>query len=191
MKAVGELAIKSMCDVYTLKIPEELKWRCMWAKITIDENAWMFSCVSDAGNFSYRWRSENQRTFKKFLTQIDTGYLMKKIEPRTQEFDFEATVKNIKQHLFESRHSGDIRKKEVRKAYELVEHLDYENSADLVLYQLIEGHKYFSDDYSWTAELIVKNHSPEAITFTELVFPLLQEVLKIEIDNKFFCDNCC
>ncbi|MFA5307495.1 MAG: hypothetical protein WC365_08660 [Candidatus Babeliales bacterium] len=182
MENFERIAIKSTCDVYTLKMPDDKRFRCMWAKIIIDESAWMFSCISDAGNFSHRWPYESHRTFKKFLTEIDMGYLMRKIEPHGEEFDYEATIKNIKEHLFESRRNGDIDKKEARKAYKIVEHLDYENSEDLVLYQLIEGHKYFSDDYCWTADLIIKNHSPEAITFTEIIFPMLQEALKIELN---------
>ena len=64
----NNIATKSTCEVYTLKIPDDLRWRCAWAKIIINENSWMFSCISDAGNFSYRWPYEEHRTFKKFLT---------------------------------------------------------------------------------------------------------------------------
>lgn len=180
MKNFDDLAVKNACEVYTLKIPKDLKWRCLWAKIIVDSDSWSFSCLSDAGNFTYRWPYEENRTFKKFLTQIDMGYLMRKIEPRASEFDYEATIKNVKQHLFESRRSKDIDKKEAREVYTIIENLDYENSVDLVLYQLVKGHEYFSDDYTWTAELVVKNHTPGAITFTELVFPLLQEALRAE-----------
>lgn len=175
------LASKSTCDVYTLKIPKDIQWRCAWAKIIIDSDACMFSCISDAGNFSYRWSYEEHRTFKQFLTEIDMHYLMRKIEPKATEFDYEATVKNIKEHIFESRRDGSLNEKEARKVFEIVNHLEYENSEDLVIYQLIEGHEYFSDDYCWTAELSVKKHNLGAIAFTEAVFPLLQEALKIEL----------
>lgn len=178
-----DLARKSTCEVYTLQIPKDIKWRCAWGKIIIDSDAWMFSCLSDAGNFSYRWPYEEHRTFKEFLTQIDVGYLMRKIEPRAKEFDFEATVKNIKQKLFESRRCGDLNKYESRAIYVVIQDLEYETSEDLVMHQLIEGHEWFSDDYCWTADLIVKKHTPEVITFTEVVFPLFQEALKIELET--------
>ena len=32
MKTFEDLAKKATCEVYTLKIPEDLKRRCMWAK---------------------------------------------------------------------------------------------------------------------------------------------------------------
>ncbi len=181
MKEFDDLAKKETCEIYSLKIPNDMQWRCQWAKIIIDSDLWLFSCLSDAGNFSYRWPVEDNRTFKKFLTEIDMGYLMRKIEPRATEFDFESTIKNIKEHLFESRMSDDIPKVEAREVYELLKHLDYDNSEDLVIYQLIEGHKYFSDDPCWTVDLTVKKHSPEAITFTEVVFPLFQDSLKAEL----------
>ena len=142
----------------------------------------MFSCISDAGNFSYRWPSEKHRAFKKFLTEIDTWYLMRKIEPRSEVFDFEKTVSNLKKELFLARQNRDIDKQETRKTYRAIETLEHENSPDLIIYQLITNTEFFSDDYSWTAGLIVKEHTPGAITFTEIVFPLFQEALKAELE---------
>lgn len=177
-----DLAIKETCEIYTLKIPEEYRWRCAWAKIIIDSKNWMFSCLSDAGNFSYRWSTESHRTFKKFLTEIDMYYLMRKIEPRATDFDYDKTIKALKEAIFEQRREGNIDKKEAREVYELIEHLDYEYSPDLIMYQLIENTELFSEDYSWTADRMVYNHTPEAITFTEVVFPLLQKALKLELE---------
>lgn len=155
----------------------------MWAKIIIDDSSWMFSCISDAGNFSYRWPSERHRTFKKFLTQIDMGYLMRKIEPRAKNFDYELTIKELKNSIFEQRRENNITKEQAKKDFEALKYLEYENSPDLIMYQLIENTKIFSDDYSWTADKMVYNHSPEAISFTEVVFPILQEALKTELGN--------
>lgn len=175
-----DVAIKETCEIYTLKIPEEYRWRCAWAKIIIDSKNWMFSCLSDAGNFSYRWATESGRVFKKFLTGIDMCYLMRKIEPRATDFDYDKTVKALKEAIFEQRREGNIDKKEAREVYAVVENLDYENSPDLIMHQLIEGTKFFSDDYCWTADHMVYNHTPGAITFTEVVFPLFQKALKFE-----------
>jgi hypothetical protein len=178
----NDIATKSTCEMYTLKIPENLEWRCIWAKIIIDENAWMFSCISDAGNFSYRWPSESHRTFKKFLTQIDMGYLMRKIEPRAEEFNYEETIKRLKKWLFQDRREGIISKESARSDYTALNYFEYENSPDLLMNYLVENTKLFSEDYSYTAEHFKYDYTPEAITFTEVVFPLLQEALKIELN---------
>jgi hypothetical protein len=187
MDNLNDIAIKSTCEVYTLKIPNNLKWRCAWAKIIIDENSWMFSCISDTGNFSYRWPSESHRVFKKFLTQIDMGYLMRKIEPRANKFDYEETISRLKKWLFQDRREGTISKETARGDYEALLDFEYENSPDLLMNHLTENTKLFSEDYSYTADHFQYNHTPEAITFTEVVFPLLQEVLKIEIK---LINNC-
>lgn len=181
MDNLNDMAIKNMCEVYTLKIPENLKHKCLWAKIMIDENAWMFSCISDCGNFSYRWPSESHITFKKFLTQIDTGYLLRKIEPFPTKFNQEATFKNLVRALIEQRREGNITKEQAREDMNVIKEFEFDGSEDLLMERLLYHTKTFSGDYEWTANLMVKEHTPGAITFVKDIFPLLQEVLKIEV----------
>lgn len=182
MKKFDDIAVKETCDVYTIRIPNEHKYRCAWAKIIVDEKNFILSCISDAGNFSHRWPNEEHRTFKKFLTQIDSGYLMRKIEPRATEFDVDATCESLIRALLEYRRDDNITKEQARKEYDIIKwHEDYCSSEDLLFQALVEETETFSDDYSWTSDLFVRKHTPGAITFTEIIFPLFQEALKIEL----------
>jgi hypothetical protein len=176
MKKFDDIAVKETCDVYTIRIPIEHRYRCAWAKIIVDEKNFILSCISDAGNFSHRWPTEEHRTFKKFLTQIDSGYLM-----RAPELDMEATCKSLKTALFENRRYDNITKKQARKEYDVIEFHENYGSEDLLFQALVDETETFSDDYSWTGDLFVRKHTPGAITFTEIIFPLFQEALKIEL----------
>jgi hypothetical protein len=184
MKDFNDIATKSVCEVYTIKIPDELRWKCMWAKIMIDEKHSILSCLSDAGDFSYRWPTEDRRTFKQFLTEISPGYLMGKIEPRSTVFDMEATCANLKRALFEYRRDDNITKEQARKEYDIIKWQEECNSEDLLMEALMGETETFSDDYNWTGDMFVRKHTPGAITFTESIFPLLQEALRIELGKQ-------
>jgi hypothetical protein len=68
------IVTKSTCERY------DLRWKnCGWAIITIDENGGVFNCQSDYGDYSYCWPHHSRESFKHFLCEINTGYLLNKV----------------------------------------------------------------------------------------------------------------
>ncbi len=181
MNRFDEIAAKSSCDVYTLKIPEDMRHRCLWAKIIIDNDAYVLSCVSDCGNYAYRWLSKEKKTFKELLVTMDRRYLLRKIEPYRTVYNHDETISNLKKAIFEQRRERNITKEQARKDFTVIGEFEYDGSEDLLMERLMNHTTTFADDINWTADQMVKDYTPGAITFIEVLFPLLQEALKIEL----------
>lgn len=179
-------AKKSTCDVYTLKIPKEQNWRYLWAKIYVDSQTWSFACLSDAGNFSYRWPTESHRTFEKFISEIDMGYLCRKLNPR-KYYNHQKTIRNLKKEIKRALKEEEMTKQQADEEYRVIDSLEFE-SEDLTISSLLDNSKYFSD-YEYIEDYLEREFSPQVATFLEFIFPLFQKALKEELNKCMTADE--
>lgn len=117
-----------------------------WATIVLE--AWERKPVSDIrpytymgelliyssfGRFGYQWTACGTE-FKKFLLGLDCGYFMEKMYAgKTTVFDFDLSIKELKEKVRSVRRDGGIDKDEARALYEAVESVDYSDSdADFI-----------------------------------------------------------
>lgn len=90
---------------------DEMYYNCMWARFTLDSKNWSLIAQTDCGDYSYSWCTEENRTFLKFLSEINSDYLMRKVSDMT-EFDITATKGNVISYLLDEDKylEDDIRK---------------------------------------------------------------------------------
>jgi hypothetical protein len=83
----------------------------------------VFMCVSDYGNYGYRWPQDGwgsqYRCFREFFLHCDDDYIMRKIA-RRQEYVGSETLAEIKRHILELRRGGSWSKDRARHEWDLV-----------------------------------------------------------------------
>ena len=167
---------KSTVDSYSIHFNDDNdRWRCMWAIINIDSDTWTFSATSDCGNYSYRWSYEKNRNFKKFLTGLDRSYFLSKISDET-EVDEKESIKRMKEYCLEQRRGGTLDKTEAREIYNHIVDLENGNYDDD-----FEHGVYYTLGYDYL-DFIIKTYPNGAITFHDVVFKKLIDILQKEIN---------
>lgn len=160
-----------------------------YAYITIDPKDGFFSAVTDWGDYSYIWSSPGEN-FKRFLTRLDSGYLLGKFRGGGDYFDQEYVVKGLKREICRARKDSVIDKDEAREAYTIIseeEDWDSSNAFWLRIHREFEDHdlnfaKIFGEDPEGLPS--GRGYHPRDTWFVEKIFPLFQKILKEEIDAK-------
>ena len=86
-----------------------------YAYFFVDTQNGVLSIVSNYGSMGYRWEAPGN-DFKKFLTEVNTEYLMAKLKKRV--FDLDGTIKNMKEWVISCRREKNCTKKEARYVYD-------------------------------------------------------------------------
>ena len=175
IKSISNITYKkNTIDSYSIHFNnDEARWRCMWAIVNIDSDTWTFSATSDCGNYSYRWSYEDDRTFKKFLTTLNQSYFLSKISDET-EVDEKETIIRMKEYCLEQRREYSLSKEKAREIYDNIVDLEngyYDEDFEHGVYNKL-GYDYL--------DFIVKTYPNGAITFYEVVFKKLQDILRSE-----------
>lgn len=111
---------KSTCERYTIRNSEFSGW----AIITLSESGDV-NIQSDYGNWGYLWPPHcRSKSLKEFLISIDHWYAWNKFSGK-EEYDHEATIKSVEDHLKEDWHDYDAHL--VKKAIQEVEDAYFEN----------------------------------------------------------------
>lgn len=90
-----------------------------WMKARLDLDDWSLDAASSWGFFSYAWPPERGRSFLKFVSELDEGYLLRKVSKRS-EFDREATEDAIVERYAQGDPEGEA---ELRKAFAWIDPL--------------------------------------------------------------------
>jgi hypothetical protein len=97
-----------------------------WADISIDEgkNSGRISIASDWGTWQYYWNSCG-KPFKQFLIDLrnDMPYVAGKMNA-DRWFDFDATIKKLKEDVLVSRRNEQIDKEQARLIYDEIKEID-------------------------------------------------------------------
>lgn len=165
---------KSSVDCYSIRPDEDNRHRCLWALVYVDSNTWTLSASSDCGDYSYRWDYEDGRTFKQFLTTLDKSYFLSKISDRT-EVDEKESIIRMKEYCINMYREGSINKQEAKEQFDHIKDIEcgyYDDDFEHAVYENL--------DYDYN-DLVVHKYPVGAITFYEVVFKELQNILKDEI----------
>lgn len=83
----------------------------------VDAQNGVLSIVSNYGSMGYRWEAPGNN-FKKFLIELNTGYLMNKLSKRA--FNLDGTIKNVKNWIISCRREKNCTKEEARYVWDYV-----------------------------------------------------------------------
>lgn len=151
-----------------------------WAIIVIDTEIGFFSTVSDWGNYAFLWSNPGCE-FRKFLTQLNTDYLLGKLmmgRRDRNEYSEAATKKAISQYLSELKKMAAENSDKYTQMYERESELFY--SSDFYSYydfgKWVEA-TTIEDAYEFQGT--VPNH--ECMGFCTNIMPQFQQILKEEL----------
>lgn len=149
-----------------------------WAIFFLD-SVGCFAALSDWGDWSYRWNPRGYeegdgRDFRHFILSCNDDYLLRKIAPK-QEWDDDATLKNVKEAILGMRRDGGWTKEEARDEWSLLDHCEG-MSNEFNFWDWAKDTK-LSDTY----ELGCYKYSTQAQMFLARCMPRLREAIKNEL----------
>lgn len=154
-----------------------------WARVLISSDG-MFSAVSDYGNYGYFWSHHGMDDIRRFFLRVktDKDYFINKLTiDRPRVYDGEATVKQIKKQIIETRREckGDSKKYSrewARKEWNRLSDcgvLDYEQGFN-------QWYEYSQLDEAYEYKVMVP--CPQAVAFVEKVMIRLERILRAELE---------
>ena len=90
----------STCERYTVRRREGAG---DWSIFLLDERGGVLSVQSDYGDYAYCWPRHGRASFKHFLCELDTDYLIDKLGGRPEYFNGPASIKQVKRRIIEAR----------------------------------------------------------------------------------------
>jgi len=135
-----------------------------------------FSCVSDYGNYAFRWTAIGEgRDFRDFLAQIGSDYLLSKISPGPT-YDGDLTEKNVLALIQKQLEEGLIDEDDAERERELLrEESHLEN--EIHFYRWSEETAIEHD----VSEIYETSHPSDVIAFCEKLLPRFQAALRAEL----------
>ena len=170
---------KSQAEVYSIRPKQGFGWGIFM----IDEGTGSLSVISDYENYNYRWGSGCfSGSFKKFLTEIDTGYLLDKVAHDCIELKFDESVVKWKKEIIEARRENGWEKEKIRELWDDFESIisEYQNEQCIQL-------KIFESELSNIIDVCegfgVRGYDSSARQFADELWPMFIDVLKKEINE--------
>jgi hypothetical protein len=154
-----------------------------WAMIFIQPDRHVLSVVSTLGDFGYAWPSNiGPKDFKTFLSGLSRDYLIEKLcGSSAREFDYETSLKNVKDEILRQRRDGDLTSEEAREFFEDLKGMDPTNTSEGFIHQL-DRFDIPERVLSWDFEgVAVTKVSPQVLTFyNEMWKPLMDAIVVAE-----------
>jgi hypothetical protein len=133
-----------------------------------------FSCVSDYGNYAYRWNAFGDRDFREFLIGLNADYLIGKIAPE-QRYDGPLTLGHVKKYIDELHEKKNISVHRMKEELELIGKTSLENEFAFFEWtqdtSLDEPQSFYST-----------SHSSDVHNFCKHLWPRFVEVLKKDLE---------
>lgn len=146
-----------------------------------------FSCHTSFGAYSNHWSHIGSNDWREFIQGGDCDHVMSKFCPgKSQEADFEGTVKAFKKMIREARSEGDLTKDEARSAREMLAEgiskaRDYESVPDAAVAMLLDhvsGEDWATD--AW--ESVKRRINGQAKGFFEQIWTPFREAMARELE---------
>jgi hypothetical protein len=178
---------RSTCERYDVRVRHR-----GWAVIMLSEAGGVLSIQSDYGTWGHCWPCHGRPSFKHFLVECDRdrGYLVRKFGGSRKDFDFAASVKNLRRAVGQAYRdrrtiyyaSGRRELFDLAKCRELLAEVDAiedTDSADDFARQAwsMPGGSVV-EDYS---DIIVKRDSAALVHFLERLWPAFIAELRREL----------
>jgi len=143
-----------------------------WAVFLLDSFG-MLSVASDFGNYVYHWPRDGwgPYDFRKFLLQIDNGYLIGKLDGGRSRIRGDKTKQRIKEEICRLRRDLSLGKDEARDEWDHLQYHDFEDDSDFTVW-----HGETKLEAAW--ELCCHGPEPRLVAFAEKVWPRLRERLR-------------
>ncbi len=160
---------------YTVREPpREERGTGAWIGTFVISDDGYFSTVSDYGNYAYYW-SHAGSCFRSFLARLDSCYLLSKLCGSRQEYDGNATAKEVKRAIIDARRDGRMGRDEARDEWELIgEHSRLESREDFAFWW---RDTKMPDPY----EHAVYEYPSQARMFAERAWPAFAAALRAEL----------
>jgi hypothetical protein len=146
-----------------------------WGIFLIDSSG-MLACVTDYGNYAYKWSSIGPRDFRAFLCGCDAGYLIGKLDP-SKHYDGDATGKQIRRTILEDRRADGLSCDQARDEWDLI--CDSDLDSEMGFGDWIRRTSY-SDAYDFA----VYTSSASVQMFCERLWPRLVAQLKQQLEKE-------
>lgn len=158
-----------------------------WANITIREwpRGGSLDIQSDHGNYSNLWMSVGDKPFRHFLCSLNMGYFFEKcLGSSYLEFDCEATIREIRNDLIESRRAGTIEKEVAREIWGDLEGV-LASSAYALSFEMGESSFDYMVNHLYGGDYVdlpdVMRPRPDCVNFWNLIWPCACEVWRKEL----------
>jgi hypothetical protein len=138
----------------------------------------LLSIVSDYGNFGYWWDCPGCE-FRKFLCQIDDGYLYRKLTMgKSDGLDVEQTARNLRRLVGSLIRDGSWTMEQAREELEHIAHFQCDEDCTAYYYntKLDDIHE----------ETVTKPHQ-QTMALIERLWPRFIDVLKAELETEDSC----
>jgi hypothetical protein len=145
-----------------------------WAFIYLDEERGVFTACSSYGDYAYIWSHRGDQSLKDFLRDLEFDYFMGKTRGLDfKRFDFEATIKGMREFVADARRQGSLSKIEAREAWTDIEELesDHTGSVDLFV-ERVYGLKAIGEAYGHDyGDVICNSPDRQCKGFWDVIWP--------------------
>lgn len=154
-----------MVQMHTIQVGHE------WAHIVTDEDTGLFVAHGSYGTFANCWPPRGRSgTLHEFLARLGFDYFMNKARPDDfQRFNFDATMKAVREDILRSRRAGDITKQQAADAWYDLDMMDETTSLDAFTAALSSDVTDALGEAWW--ECIQRGPSPECTEFWRVIWP--------------------
>jgi hypothetical protein len=148
-----------------------------WGIFLLDSTGF-FSCVTDFGNYAFRWGTTGKNDFREFFLDESFDYHVRKLyftNGNSFELDWTATVKNIKEWILRLRHEDSLTEDEASSEWDLINRLSDEDNEN----EWIEN-TTFTDAF----EMLVYDLPISVRRLRDELMPRLRDAIKAELKKE-------
>lgn len=147
-----------------------------WAILFLDD-AGCFACLSDYGNYTYRWNARglgDARDLRDFIVTCDPEYILRKISQETV-YDADRTLAAVQRAILEKRRWGGWSKERASSEWEAVKYCGY-LSAEYQFQTWLE-----ETSLKDAGELVRHTYPAGALSFMAHAWPRLKALIQSDL----------
>lgn len=146
-----------------------------WARIWLTSDG-CFTCLSDYGHYGHWWGSPGCE-FRKFLTGIDSGYLIRCLHTgKRLDYDQNETERAVRAAILQGRRDGSLTKDRARDEWEIQRRADFSNE-----YGFYDWHGTSQLDWETRCNTLKYCYPGQLEAFAKRVWPRFVLALRAEL----------
>lgn len=156
-----------------------------WGIFILDSTG-CFSCVTDYGNYAFKWTHHGMDDFRKFFDRNSYDYILSKLHlgaGKSKELDIEATAENIKNYILNCRRDETFDEDSARSEWDHIinceEQYDHPQAFFMAWYEGTE----IDDAY----EFSIHDYCSDDKALRDILLPRLTEAIQKELAQKEAC----
>lgn len=152
-----------------------------WGIFLLDSTGY-FSCVTDYGNYAFKWSHHGVSDFREFFTNDSFEYYVDKLyligAQGKLEFHPDKTIAHIKQSIAEARYYEHMDKKTARIEWDLLDEIDW-SMGEISQWEWLN-----KTDLVDASELFIYDYPPRVKGLRDKLFPRFTKALKEELETE-------